>query len=94
MIKSILKEEIKKKTMNSQKIENEIDDDDFELKMKSPIKIIKRQKVDTIEEEIWKSNETNLNTSQEKIDKLMLSFHDFVVEYKENPKNKDLFMKY
>ena len=23
----------------------------------------------------------------------MLSFHDFVVEYKENPKNKDLIYK-
>ena len=54
--------------MYSQKTESEIDDDDFELKMKPPMKIIKRQKVDTIEEEIWKSNETiykksNLNTS-------------------------------
>ena len=36
--------------MNSQKTESETDDVDFELKMKSPMKIIKRQKVDTIEE--------------------------------------------
>ena len=55
----------------------------------TPMKIIKRQKVDR---EIWKSNETiykksNLNTSQEKIDKLMLSFHDFVLEYKAKPNN-------
>ena len=55
-----------KSLMNSQKTEGETDDDDFELEMKSPMEIIKRQKVDTIEEEIWKSNETNLNTSREK----------------------------
>ena len=33
----------------SQKKESETYDDDFELNMKSPIIIIKRQKVDTIE---------------------------------------------
>ena len=59
--------------MNSQKTESETGDDDFELKMKSPMKIIKRQKVDRIKEEIWKSNKRiyylkKLNTSQEKID--------------------------
>ena len=85
--------------MYSQKIESETDDDDFELKMKSPMKIIKRQIIDTIEDEIWKSNETmykksNLNTSQEKKDKLMLSFHDFVLEYKENQKIRISFIKY
>ena len=84
--------------MYSQKTESETDDDDFELKMKSPMKIIKRQIIDTIEDEIWKSNETmykksNLNTSQEEKDKLMLSFHDFVLEYKENPKNKEFIYK-
>ena len=36
---------------------------------------------------------SNLNTSQEKIDKLILSFHDFVLEYKENPKNQDFIYK-
>ena len=82
-----------KSPMNSQKTESETDDVDFELKMKSPMKIIKRQKVETIKEENWKSNETNLNTSQEKIDKFMLSFQDFVVEYKENSKNKDFIYK-
>ena len=61
-----LKKKTMKSLMNSQKTEGETDDDDFELEMKSPIEIIKRQKVDTIEEEIWKSNETNLNTSREK----------------------------
>ena len=34
-----------------------------------------------------------MNTSREKIDKLMLLFHDFVVEYKENPKNNDVIHK-
>ena len=87
-----------KSPMYSQKTESETDDDDFELKMKSPMKIIKRQIIDTIEDEIWKSNETmykksNLNTSQEEKDKLMLSFHDFVLEYKENPKNKNFIYK-
>ena len=46
-----------KSPMHSQKTESKTDDDDFELKMKSPMKIIKRQKVDRIKEEIWKSNE-------------------------------------
>ena len=60
-----------KSPMYSQKTESKTDDDDFELKMKSPMKIIKRQIIDTIEDKIWKSNETmykksNLNTSQEK----------------------------
>ena len=36
---------------------------------------------------------SNFNTSQEKMDKLMLSFHDFVLEYKENPKNQDFVYK-
>ena len=36
---------------------------------------------------------SNFNTSQEKMDKLMLSFHDFVLEYKENPKSKDFIYK-
>lgn len=44
-------------TYEFKKRESEIDDDDFELKMKSPMKIIKRQKVDRIKEEIWNSNE-------------------------------------
>ena len=57
--------------MFSQQAESETDDDDFELKIKSPMKFIKRQKVDPIEEKNWKSTETiykksNLNTSQEK----------------------------
>ena len=47
-----------KSPMHSQKTESKTDDDDFQLKMKSTMKIIKRQNVDTIEEEIWKSNET------------------------------------
>ena len=47
-----------KSPMYSQKTESKTDDDDFELNMKSPIIIIKKQKVDKIEEEIWKSNET------------------------------------
>ena len=47
-----------KSPMYSQKTESETDDDDFELKMKSPMKIIKRQIIDTIEDKIWKSNET------------------------------------
>ena len=34
-----------------------------------------------------------MKSSQEKIDKLILSFHDFVLEYKENPKNKDFIYK-
>ena len=41
-----------KSLMNSQETESEADDDNFELEMKSPMEIIKRQKVDTIEEEI------------------------------------------
>ena len=101
MNQSIFKKKViknKKTPMNLQVTESEIDDDDFVLKMKPPMKIIKRQKVDTIEEEIWKSNETiykksNLNTSQEKIDKLMLSFHDFVLEYKAKPNNQDFIYK-
>ena len=56
------------------------------------MKLIKRQKSRCQWRGIWKSNETiykksNLNTSQEKIDKLMLSFHDFVLEYKAKPNN-------
>ena len=30
-----------------------------------------------------------MNTSQENIDKLMESFHEFVLEYKGNPKHMD-----
>ena len=80
--------------MFSQNTESETDDDDFEPKNKSPMNNIKRKKVDTIEEEIWQWTETiskklNMNTSQENIDKLMESFHEFVLEYKGNPKNKD-----
>ena len=83
--------------MFSQKTESEIDDDDFQLNMKSPMKIIFKKKVDTMEEEIWKSIETiyiklNLNTSQEKVDKLMLSFYEFVLEYKGNLKIRILFI--
>ena len=52
MNQSIFKKKViknKKTPMNLQVTESEIDDDDFELKMTSTMKIIKRQKVDTIE---------------------------------------------
>ena len=63
--------------MYSQKTESETDNDDFELKMKSPMKIIKRQNIDTIEEEICKSNEIiykkiKFGYRSRKINKLML----------------------
>ena len=59
---------------------------------------INRKTVDTIEDEIWQSTETiskklGMNASKENIDKLIESFHEFVLEYKGNPKNKD-FINY
>ena len=66
--------------------------------MKSMINNINRKTVDTIEDEIWQSTETiskklGMNASKENIDKLIESFHEFVLEYKGNPKNKD-FINY
>ena len=85
--------------MFSQNTESETDDDDFEPKNKSPMNNIKRKKVDTIEEEIWQWTETiskklNMNTSQENINKLMESFHEFMLKYKSNPKIRISFMMY
>ena len=62
--------------------------------MKSPINNINRKTVDTVEKEIGQSTETiskqlDMNTSQKNINKLMESFHEFVLEYKGNPKGKD-----
>ena len=62
--------------------------------MKSPINNINSKTVDTIEEKIWQSTviiskKLDMNTSQENIDKLMESFHEFMLDYKGNPKNKD-----